>query len=99
MMLRNNPMLASFVIWNEENLGSDLALHVTIKHDKKLLDQVIQDGGTVKTLQDFSALALKYPKPEHAMFPGPMFRSLIFYIEETNSCGLLFNGRSESKGI
>lgn len=92
-------MLASFVIWNKEDLESDLALHVTIKHDRKLLDLVVQDGGTIKTLQDFSALAAKYPQPEHAMFPGPMFRSLIYHIEETNSCGLLFNSKAVPNGI
>jgi hypothetical protein len=93
MTLCNNPMLASFFVWSNEKLGSDLALHVTIKHDRKLLDHVVQDGGTIKTLQDFSVLALKYPQPDHATLPGPMFRSLIYHIEETNSCGLLFNSK------
>jgi hypothetical protein len=86
-------MLASFLVWDKEALESDIALHVTIRQDQKLFDHVIQDAGTVETVEELSALALRYPHPEHATFPGPMFRSLIYYVEETKSAALLLNGR------
>jgi len=90
--LKNNPLLASFLVWDKHALESDGTLHITMKHTQKLLDQIIQDGGFVKTLDDLKALPLKYPQPRHATFPGPMFRAIIYHVEETNSSAVLFNG-------
>jgi hypothetical protein len=90
--LKNNPMYASFFVWDKEALESNGSLHVTMKPTKKLFDQVIEDGGVLKTLDDLKALALKYPQPRHATFPGPMFRALIYHVEEINSSAVLFNG-------
>lgn len=92
MVLKNNPMLASFLVWDEKELESDIALHVTIKHDRKLLDKVIEDAGSLKTLEELEALTLKYPYPRHATFPGPLFRALIYYVEESESYAVLYNG-------
>lgn len=86
-------MLASFLIWDKEALESDVALHVAVRQDKKLFDVVIQDEGTVKTVEELSAVALKYPYPEHALFPGPLFRALLYYVEETKSAALVTNGK------
>ena len=92
-MLKNNRILASFLIWDKDTLKSDLALHVAVRQDKKLFDIVIQDEGTVKTVEELSAVPLKYPYPEHALFPGPLFRALIYYVEETKSAALVTNGK------
>ena len=86
-------MLASFFIIVKDDLDSSTALHVMIKHTRQYLDQVIEFGGTVKTLKDLQAFPIKYPAPRHAMFPGPMFRALVYYVEETKSCALLCNGK------
>lgn len=91
-MLKNNRMLASFLVWDKEVLGTDLALHVAIRQDKKLFDLVIQDEGTVETVEELSMIPLKYPYPEHALFPGPLFRALIYYVEETKSAAVITNG-------
>ena len=85
-------MLASFLIWDKEALESNTALYVTMKHNRKLLDHIVQDGGVVKNLDDLKALPLKYPHHRHATFPGPMFRALLYYVEETKSSAVLFNG-------
>ncbi|KAF2434213.1 acetyl-CoA synthetase-like protein [Tothia fuscella] len=90
-MLRINPMLSSFLVWDEKTLESDLGLHITIKHSEKLLDQVIEHGGTLKTLNDLKALTLKYPQPTHATFPGLLYRAIIYDIEETGGSALLHN--------
>ncbi|KAE9964086.1 hypothetical protein EG327_001089 [Venturia inaequalis] len=90
-MLKNNRMLALFLVWDKEALESDLALHVAIRQDKKLFDLVIQDEGTVKTVEELGAIPLKYPYPEHALFSGPLFRALIYYVEETKSAAVITN--------
>jgi hypothetical protein len=84
-------MLASFLVWDKDALESDLALHVAVRQDKKLFDIVIQDEGTVKTVEELSAVPLKYPYPDHALFPGPLFRALLYYVEETKSAALVTN--------
>lgn len=91
-MLRVNPILASFFLWDEASLDSDIALHVTIKHSEKLMSQVVQHGGSLKTLDDLKALTLKYPFPRHATFPGLLFRAVIYEIEELSTAAVVFNG-------
>lgn len=91
-MIRNNPILASFFVWDKEVLDSDGALHVIVKHDQKLLDLIIQSGETVKTVEEFKKIPFKYPFPKHATFPGPMFRVVIYYVEELKSSAFIFNG-------
>ncbi|TLD14772.1 Acyl-CoA synthetase family member 2 [Venturia nashicola] len=90
-MLKNNRILASFLVSDKEALESDLALHVAIRQDKKLFDIVIQDEGSVTTVEELAAIPLKYPYPQHALFPGPLFRALIYYVEETKSAAVITN--------
>lgn len=83
--------MTSFFVWDTDKLGSDLSLHVTLHHSKKLADLVIEDMGTVKSLEDLKKHTLKYPHPKHAMFPGLLTRFLLYEIEETGSCGVVMN--------
>jgi hypothetical protein len=92
MTIRNNPILASFFVWDKDLLESDSALHVIMKHDQRLLDLVIQSGKSVKTVEEFRKIPFKYPFPSHATFPGPLFRAVIYYVEELKSCAFVFNG-------
>jgi hypothetical protein len=87
-----NPLAPSFLVWDKEALGSELALHVTMKAGQKLMDAVVHDAGSVKTVEDLKNVAFKYPHPDHSRFPGPLIRFLLFDIEENGSCGFVFNG-------
>lgn len=91
MTLKNNTLLASFLVWDEEALESDVALHLTVKHERKFLDQVVQDGGTLEKLEELSVLTSNYPEPKHASFPGPLFRAIIYYVQEIEGSALLYN--------
>lgn len=91
-LLKNNPMLPSFLVWNQKAFDSELALHVTLKPSQKLMDIVIEDAGSVKTVEELKNIALKYPFPKHATFPGPLIRMLLYDVEETKSCGFVVNG-------
>jgi hypothetical protein len=86
--------MPSFLVWDEEALGSDLALHVTLRPSQKLMDTVIEDAGSVKTTEDLKNMPFKYPYPMHARFPGPLIRFLLYEIEDTKKCGFLINGKS-----
>jgi len=86
-------MLASFFVWIKDTSGVDVPLHVTMKHGQKLLDQIIEHGGNLKTVDELKVLTLKYPRSKHATYPGPMFRTLIYYIESIQKFGLVFNGK------
>jgi hypothetical protein len=88
-------MLASFFVWIKDTSGTDVPLHITMKHNRTLLDHVIEHGGTLKTVDELKVLTLKYPQPKHATYPGPMFRTLIYYIEDIKNYGLVFNGKCQ----
>lgn len=63
-----------------------------VRHTDAFLDQCITDYGKIKSLDDLKKMALKYPCPDHAMFPGPLYRALIVEVEETQSAAFIFNG-------
>lgn len=91
-MLKNNPLLASFFVWDKEEVGSDVALHVVVRQTDEFLDQYILDFGKVKTVNDVKNIAFKYPHRNHAMFPGPLFKALTVEIEDGQTSGLVLNG-------
>jgi len=97
LVLKNNPLLASFFVWDKEEVGSDVALHVVVRQTDAFLDQCIVDYGSVKTVKDLKNLALKYPHPNHAMFPGPLYRALIVEIEDGQTSGFVLNGEFTSR--
>ena len=89
-MFTNNRILASFLVWDKRLLGSDIALHVAVRQNKKIFDLVIQDGGSVKTVGEIMALTVEYPSRDHAAFPGPLTRAMIYHVEETGSAAVVF---------
>jgi hypothetical protein len=96
-MLRSNQILASFLIWDRDGaspLDSDLALHVTLKHNEKLFRHVLQDGGEVETVADLHRLAADHPHPEWTMLPGILFRVLLYKVRQTATVGFIISSRS-----
>ena len=91
-MLKNNPLLASFFVWDEKEVGSDVALHVVVHQSDEFLDQCILNFGKVKTVNDLKNIAFKYPHRNHAMFPGPLYKALLVEIEDCQTSGFVFNG-------
>lgn len=94
-MLCNNRILASFLVWDKDgdsDLDPDLALHVTLRHDQKLFEDVVKIAGTVKTAEELRQLAINSPEPDRALLPGVLFRALIYTIEETATVGLVYIG-------
>jgi hypothetical protein len=94
-MLRNNRILASFLVWDQDgysDLDPNLALHVTLRHDQKLFDQVVKVAGAVETVEELQQLAIHCPEPDRALLPGILFRALIYTVKETGTVGLLYIG-------
>lgn len=89
--LTNNRMMASFLMWNSQAFGSDVALHVLVRHRKELFDRCITHVGNVKSVKDLENLAVKYPHPEHSAVPGPLFHAMIAEIEETGRAGMVMS--------
>jgi hypothetical protein len=94
-MLHRNRILASYLAWDknaEYGLDSDLALHVTLKHDQKLFDHVFQHGGTVDSVDELRDLAANHPHPEWTLLPGMLFRVLTYNIKQTGTLGFIYSG-------
>jgi hypothetical protein len=93
--LRRNRILASYLVFDknaEYGLDSDLALHVTLKHDQKLFDHVFQHGGTVESIDELRDLAANHPHPEWTSLPGMLFRVLTYNIKQTGILGFIYSG-------
>lgn len=92
-MLRANRILPSFLVWDKTQPGLDQALHVTIKPSQRLYDDVLRDGGFVDTAQDLSQLSSEHPHPEWTLFPGILFRALLYTVRDTGRVGFVISGR------
>lgn len=66
--------------------------YVTLRTGGKLWDLCLLDHGSVKTPADVQQLAINYPFRDHAKAPGPLFRCLIVYVEETKSAAMVMYG-------
>lgn len=95
-MLRHNRILASYLVWDHHQrysgLDPKLALHVTLKHNQKLFDHVVEIKGTINTVDDLQMLAINCPEPQRGVLPGNLFRALIYEVEETGTVGLFYIG-------
>lgn len=101
-MLRRNRILASYLVWDKDDefgLDSDLALHVTLKHDEKLFDHVFEQGGTVETVDELRDLAANHPHPEWTVLPGILFKVLVYKIKQTGTLGFIYSGMFADESI
>ncbi|KAI9925101.1 hypothetical protein MW887_006509 [Aspergillus wentii] len=80
-----NPILTSFFVGDEDRLGPDVSLHVTIGQTKSFLDRCISDYGVINTMDEVKSMVLNYPFRDHALLPGPLFRAMIAFVPEINS--------------
>lgn len=87
----NNRILASFLVWDSERLGSDDALHVVIKQSPKFFDLIFEDGGELETLQELETIANRHPSPESVDYPGPLFRVLLFDVREVDGAAVVLS--------
>lgn len=84
-MLANTPILMSFCVTDRI---SDLH-YVQIKPSKKLYDLCISHYPPVETVEEAQHLAVRIPFQDHARLPGPLFRCILFHVEETNSAAFV----------
>ncbi|KIN09004.1 hypothetical protein OIDMADRAFT_111398 [Oidiodendron maius Zn] len=90
-MLRENHILPSFLVWHHSGLDSDVALHVTLKPSEAVYEHVLQDGGSVDTVDELQELASAHPHPEWTLFPGILFRVLIYNVKSTGTVGFIIS--------
>ncbi|EFQ36552.1 AMP-binding enzyme [Colletotrichum graminicola] len=101
--LLNHPVMCSFMIWNADwrsaNSKSNEALHIFMRPSAKYFDSAIQDGGTVRCLKDVEEIALgdtakshHFPPPSQNTFPGPLYRVMLFDVEETGTVAMVTSG-------
>ncbi|KAH8682289.1 hypothetical protein BX600DRAFT_505894 [Xylariales sp. PMI_506] len=83
IMFANMRILTSFLVRDEDELGSPDSLHVTIRQNKKWFDKVIQDGGQVKSVHELIPKTLDYKDP--AAVPGPLTQAILYDVEETGT--------------
>lgn len=94
-MLRENRILPSFLVWRPSSASMfdpGVALHVTLKPSEALYERVLQDGGAVDTAEELQQLASAHPHPEWALFPGVLFRVLIYKVKSTGTVGFIISG-------
>ncbi|KUI64337.1 Acyl-CoA synthetase family member 2, mitochondrial [Cytospora mali] len=85
----NNRILASFLVWDFQALQSDDALHVVVKQTSKFFDMIVEDGGSLDTIEDLKNISLHHPHPDYATLPGPVYRTLLFDVKETGSAAMV----------
>ncbi|KAJ0104211.1 hypothetical protein J7T55_001698 [Diaporthe amygdali] len=88
-VVMNNRILASFLVWDSDKLNSNDALHVIVKRSPKFFDFVVEDGGSLDTLEDLRQVSLHHPHPDYATLPGPVYRTMLFDIKETGSAAMV----------
>ncbi|KAL8698938.1 MAG: hypothetical protein Q9224_001626 [Gallowayella concinna] len=83
--LTNNPLLVAFYVLDEHENPH----YVTLKPSDRIWNLCLLDHESVKTTADAQQLAIDYPMKDHARAPGPLFRCLIFHIEESRSAAMV----------
>ncbi|KAH8664402.1 hypothetical protein BX600DRAFT_436950 [Xylariales sp. PMI_506] len=93
LLFQNNPVMASFIV-GDEVLIPDVAMLVFAKQSPRVMSHIIVDSGTLKTAEDLQKFAnsQNYPECLDAVPPAPLTKISIFFIEETQSAGLVLNG-------
>ncbi|KDN65336.1 putative AMP-binding enzyme [Colletotrichum sublineola] len=99
----NHRIMCSFMVWDtawrDQSATMKDALHVFVRPSARLFDLMIQDGGVLRSLKDLEEIALgntseahRFPTPQQNTFPGPLYRVMLFDIEETGTVGMLTSG-------
>lgn len=50
---------------------------------------IVEDGGSLDTIEDLKSIALHHPHPDYATHPGPVYRTLMFDVHETGSAAMV----------
>ncbi|KAH0424590.1 AMP-binding enzyme [Colletotrichum camelliae] len=98
--LLNQPIMCSFMVWDAGwrgvNHKTKEAFHVIMRPSAKYFDLAIQDGGSVRCLKDLKEIALgnaaeahRFPAPQQNTFPGPLYRVMLFDVEETGTAAMV----------
>ncbi|KAJ0270439.1 putative NRPS-like protein biosynthetic cluster [Colletotrichum noveboracense] len=98
--LLNQPIMCSFMVWDPAWRGAipktKEAFHVIMRPSAKYFDLAIQDGGSVRCLKDLEEIALgntaeahRFPAPQQNTFPGPLYRVMLFDVEETGTAAMV----------
>ncbi|KAK2035878.1 AMP-binding enzyme [Colletotrichum somersetense] len=99
----NHRIMCSFMVWDtawrDQSARMKDALHVFVRPSARLFDLIIQDGGVLRSLRDLEEIALgntseahRFPTPQQNTFPGPLYRVMLFDIEETGTVGMVTSG-------
>ncbi|KAF2101709.1 acetyl-CoA synthetase-like protein [Rhizodiscina lignyota] len=89
--IANNPMQSSFIVWDDDKLGDDLALQFTVDPKPELIDSLVEDRGTLSTIDELKKTALDMCMVQGATYPGPLCRAYLYYVEETQCAGIIYN--------
>lgn len=84
--------MLSYIVTNDKLLGEELGLYVTIRHSRKVLNECNLNYGTVDSLEQLRRITMNYHFKDHAMVPGPLFRCLVVFVQETNMAAVITNG-------
>ncbi|KAJ3962448.1 hypothetical protein N0V92_000825 [Colletotrichum tropicale] len=98
--LLNQPTMCSFMVWDPAWRGASPktkeAFHVIMRPLTKYFDLAIQDGGAVRCLKDLEEIALdntaeahRFPAPQQNTFPGPLYRVMLFDVEDTGTAAMV----------
>ncbi|KAI8264547.1 hypothetical protein K4K58_012117 [Colletotrichum sp. SAR11_239] len=98
--LLNQPIMCSFMVWDPAWRGANPktkeAFHVIMRPSANYFDLAIQDGGAVRCLKDLEEIALgntaevhRFPAPQQNTFPGPLYRVMLFDVEETGTAAMV----------
>lgn len=72
-------------------MDSGAAFHVVMKQTPGFFDIIMEDGGSLATISALKELQLNPPRSECVTFPGPLYRAMLFDVEETGGAGVLMS--------
>lgn len=79
------------MVWDSAVLESEVALHVVMKQSPAFFDIMMQDGGSIATLSALAEVPNNLPRPDWVTFPGPLYRAILFDVEETGGAGVVIS--------
>lgn len=64
---------------------------MVIKQSPKFFDLIVEDGGSLDTVEELRNLSLHHPRPDYATLPGPVYRTMLFDIKETGTAAMVIS--------